>query len=137
MKSLLNCLLFIFLFFILLPSCKKESSIIRESISGKWNIKKDSTYAGIGYNNHEVIYDGQPDDYFNFTSDGHIYTRENSVFDTLNYTINSDSIVIPDFGYSTGIGKAQFQASAHSLTIATRYFFTPGGIFGRTIYLER
>jgi hypothetical protein len=137
MKSLLNSILFIFIPFILFSSCKKESSIIRESISGKWNIKKDSTYAAIGYNNHEVIYYGQTHDYFNFTSDGHVYIRENSVLDNLTYNINSDSIVIPDFGYKNGIGKARFQSSAHCLTITTGYFFTPGGIFGRTVYLER
>lgn len=135
MKSLSNSLFVIIIFFILLPSCKK---IGPESVIGKWNIQKDSTYAGVGIGNHQVIYSGQPDDYFNFTSDGHIYSMENSILDTLSYTISSDSVMIPDFGYGGGIGKGKIQSSStHSLIISSGYFLTPGGIFGRTVYLKR
>ena len=138
MKSLLNALFVIFLFFILSPSCKKSSSIEPQSVIGKWKIQKDSTYAGVGYNNQKVIYLGQPDHYFNFTSDGHIYTRENSVLDTFSYTINSGSIIIPDFGYGDGTGKGKIQSSStNSLIISSGYLLTPGGIFGRTVYLNR
>jgi hypothetical protein len=137
MKSIL-ILLFVIVFFILLSSCKKSASIVPGSIVGKWNIQKDSIYTGVGNNNQKVIYSGQPDDYFNFTSDGNLYTRENSILDTLSYTINSDSVIIQDFGYGGGIGKGQFQSSAtHSLIISSGYLLTPGGIFGRTVYLKR
>jgi len=138
MKSLLNALCVIFLFFILSPSCKKSSSIEPQSVIGKWNTQKDSTYAGVGYNNQKVIYSGKPDDYFNFTSDGHMCTRENSVLDTFSYTINSGSIIIPDFGYGDGISKGKIKSSStNSLIISSGYLLTPGGIFGRTVYLNR
>ena len=138
MKSLLNSFFTIVVFIIFLPSCKKSASITPESIIGKWNIQLDSTYAGIGSNNHKVIYSGQPDGYFNFTSDGHIYSRENSILDTLSYTASSGSILIPDFGYGGAVGQGQFQSSSpHSLMISSAYMVTPGGIFGRTVYLKR
>lgn len=138
MKSLLNSLFVIVSFFILLPSCKKSSSIESQSLIGKWNIEKDSIYTGVGNNNQKVVYSGKPDDYFNFTSDGHIYTRENSVLDTFSYAINSGSIIIPDFGFGDGIGKGKIKSSStNSLIISSEYLLTPGGIFGRTVYLNR
>ena len=138
MKSLLNSLFVIVVFFIFLSSCKKSSSIALESIIGKWNIQWDSAYTGVGIANHQVIYSGRPGDYFNFTSGGHIYSMENSILDTLSYTISSDSVMIPDFGYGGGVGKGQFQsASTHSLIISSGTIITPGGIFGRTVSLIR
>ena len=138
MKPLLNPLFLIVVFLIFLSSCKKSSSITLESIIGKWNIQRDSTYAGIGSGNHQVIYSGRPGDYFNFTSGGHIYSMENSILDTLSYTISSDSVMIPDFGYGGGVGKGQFQsASTNSLIISSETIITPGGIFGRTVSLTR
>lgn len=138
MKSLLNPLFLIVVFLIFLSSCKKSSSLTLESIIGNWNIQRDSTYAGIGSGNHQVIYSGLPGDYFNFTSDGHIYYMENLIPDTLSYTVSSGSVIIPDFGYGGGIGKGKIQSSStHSLIIGSGYLLTPGGIFGRTVYLKR
>jgi len=138
MKSLLNSLLALVAFFIFLPSCRKNSFIAPESIIGKWNIQDDSTYSGVGSGNHKVIYSGQLDDYFNFTSDGHVYIMENSILDTLSYTISSGSVTIPDFGYGGGIGKGVIQSSStHFLIISSGPIITPGGVFGRTVSLKR
>ena len=135
MKSLLNSLFVIVVFFIFLSSCKK---IVRESLVGKWNIQRDSTYVAVGSNNHKVIYSGQTDDYFNFTSDGHIYSRENSILDTLSYTVSSGSVMIPNFDDRGGVGIGKIQsASTHSLSISSRYLITPGGVFGRSVSLKR
>lgn len=140
MKPLLNSFFLFVVFFIFLSSCKKISPITFKSISGKWNIQKDTTYPGVGIMNHQVVYSGQRGDYFNFTSDGHIYIRENSILDTLTYTISSDSITIPAFGdgAGNGVGKGQFQSpSTRSLIIRSEYMLTPGGILGRTVVLKR
>jgi hypothetical protein len=138
MKSLLNSLFALVAFFILLPSCKKNSFITPESIIGKWHIQNDSTYSGVGSGNHKVIYSGKANDYFNFTSDGHVYIMENSILDTLSYTISSGSVIIPDFGYGGGMGKGVIQSSStHSLIISSEYIITPGGVFGRTVSLKR
>lgn len=135
MKSSLNSLSQFIVFFIFLSSCKK---IGPESIIGKWNIQKDLTYVEVGSNNHSVTYSGQPDDYFNFTSDGHLYSSENSILDTLSYTVSSGSVMIPDFGYGGGVGKRKIQSSStHSLIISSGNLITPGGVFGRTVSLKR
>ena len=135
MKSSLNSLFVIIVFFFFLSSCKK---IGPGSIIGKWSIQKDLTYVGVGSNNHSVTYSGQPDDYFNFTSDGRLYCRENSVLDTLSYTVSSGSVMIPNFGYGGGVGKGKIQSSStHSLIISSANIITPGGVFGRTVSLKR
>lgn len=136
MKSLLNSLLALVAFLIFNLSCQKNNNT-PTSILGKWNIQIDSTYTGVGAGNHQVTYYGQLGDYFNFSSDGHIYSSENSIRDTLSYSVSSDSIMIPYFG-GGGIGKGLItSASTHSLIISSGYFFTPGGTFGRTVYLTR
>jgi hypothetical protein len=135
MKSLLNLLYVFVVFFIFFSSCKKVEP---ESIIGKWNIQRDSTYAGIGSNNHSVIYSAQPGDYFNFASDGHIYSRENSMLDTLSYTLSSGSVMISNFGYEGGVGTGKIKSSStHSLIISAGNLITPGGVFRRTVSLKR
>ncbi|MEP7251334.1 MAG: hypothetical protein ABI683_03110 [Ginsengibacter sp.] len=106
------------------------------SILRRWNVKIDSFYVGVGASNHEVVYVGQPVDYFNFTPDGHIYMMENSIFDTLMYTVSSDSVFVQNFGTGEGKGRLQFP-SIKNWSISSGYSFTPGGAFGRTVYLKR
>lgn len=137
MKSLLNSLIAIAVLLIFISSCKKSASNAPESIIGKWNIQKDSTYTGVGLGNHQVTYNGQTGDHFNFSSNGHIYSMENSILDTLSYSINSDSVMIPYFvGDAVGKGLIAYP-SIHTLIISSGYFLTPGGVFGRTVYLYR
>ena len=137
MKKFLNLLLLITGLLIFNLSCKKNSDS-PNSILGKWNIQIDTFFVGEGASNHERIYYGQLGDYFDFNSDGHLYTRENSVVDTLDYTLSSDSIIIQNFsdGYE---GKCLFKSpSAHNIVISSGYFnFFGGGTFGRSIYLFR
>ena len=137
MKPFLNPLLVIAGLLIFNLSCKKNNDK-PTSILGKWNIQIDSSFVGAFASNHEVIYSGKPGDYFNFNSDGHIYTKEDSILDTLTYTLSSDSILIKNFssGYE---GKCLFKSpSTHNIVISSGYFiFYGGGTFGRTIYLYR
>lgn len=114
------------------------------SITGKWSLETDSTFVGVGTGNHEVDYTGEPGDYFDFNTNGTVYTKEGDVLDTLTYKLLSDSTIsISDFGFigdtctvksftaSTGEGTGQF------LTITSPFFFTPGGTFGRKVSLVR
>jgi len=118
-------------------SCKKNNNN-PTSIIGKWNIQIDTSFVGEGGLNHVVIYSGKSGDYFNFNSDGRTYTKEDSILDTLTYTLSSDSILIKNFssGYE---GKCLFKSpSSGNIVISTGYFnFFGGGTFGRTIYLYR
>jgi hypothetical protein len=135
MKSLVNFLLLAFALVIFQFSCTKSNNT-PQSIMGKWNIKIDSSYVGVASNNHKIVYIGQSGDYFNFSSDGHVYIKENSILDTLIYALSSDSIWIKNFG--SGVGKGQFQtASTRNLIISSGYFYSPAGAFGRTVFLTR
>jgi hypothetical protein len=111
------------------------------TIAGKWNIVSDSTFAGVGSSNHPVDYGGQPGDYFDFTSNGIIYTKEGLTLDTLNYTVTGDnSIVITAFGLIANGVPATSQIKTltiHSLVIKAPTVLTPGGEFGREVYLSR
>ena len=137
MKKFLNWLAAIAGLLIFTLSCKKNKET-PSSILGKWNIKIDTSFAGELASNHEVIYSGKPGDYFNFNSDGKVYIRENSLLDTLTYTVSSDSILIPNFNFAYE-GKCRFKsASTDTIVISTGYFvFFGAGTFGRTVYLYR
>ena len=135
MRPFLNLLFIIAGVLILESSCTKKNDA-PISILGKWNIKIDSSYTGAGLSNHEASYVGQSGDYFNFNSNGYVYIIENSILDTLIYTLSSDSIGIQNFG--SGIGKCRVPTpSAHNIVITSGLFITPNGEFGRTVYLTR
>lgn len=135
MKPFLTLLFIIAGVLILGSSCTKKSDS-PTSILGKWNIKIDSSSTGVGSGYHPVAYVGQPGDYFNFKSDGHVYISENSVLDTRMYTLSSDSIVIQNFSFAEGKCRVP-SPSTHNLVITSGHFITPGGDFGRTVYLAR
>jgi len=113
----------------------------QSAIAGKWNIVSDSTYAGVGSTNHPVNYIGVTGDYFDFRTDGNIYTKEGVVLDTLSYRlVAGNGIIAASFG---GIFNGVPQTShitnltAHTVTIASPEVFTPGGVFWRKVSLSR
>ena len=122
-----------------LYACKKDGNA-PGSIVGRWNIASDSSYVGVGLNNHEVTYNGQPGDYYELAANGILYTKEGAVLDTLEYTLHADtSITIQTLGNTNGIPQpGRITAfTAHTLVIYGPYLLTPGGIFGRTLTLSR
>jgi hypothetical protein len=126
----------------IITSCKKELQSNGTTISGKWNVLTDSSFAGVGAGNHAVNYTGQPGDFFDFKSDGYLYIKEGSNTNKLSYTITSDTtIVIDSFGGVTlnGVSNTNFitNLTAHSVTITAPFFATPGGVFGRKVSLAR
>jgi hypothetical protein len=118
------------------PAMMGPVTIIRN-----WNIVSDSTFVGVGSNNHPVAYIGQPGDYFDFTTNGTIYTKEGAVLDTLSYKLLSDtSIVIGAFGITlNGVAETSriTNLTVHSLVIKAPIVATYGGTFGRKISLNR
>lgn len=127
-------------FIAFLNACKKDDNGSNNQITGKWNIVKDSTYVGVGVSNHLVVYDGQPGDYFDFRTDGNVYTKEGAVLDTLSYTIKpGNQIAISKFGIiANGVPTvSKFSLTAHTANIFTPRVITPGGQFGRDVDLTR
>ena len=142
MKSKYALIIFAGLLLCLLSACIKGGSDSNNtSISGKWNIVSDSTFNGVGLGNHPVNYAGQPGDYFDFRTDGKVYTKEGTVLDTLSFNQTTYSeIVISSFGLTAnGVPETSeiTTLSAHSLVIVAPKVFTPGGIFGRKVSLSR
>ncbi|MES2112645.1 MAG: hypothetical protein V4577_28080 [Bacteroidota bacterium] len=124
-------------------ACKKVDGVANGKIEilGKWNVVSDSSNIGVGIGNHSVDYTGKPGDYFDFRSDGHVYTKENEVLDTLDYSmISNTKIVISQFDVILN-GQAQTSTitnfTSHSLEIAAPREITPGGVFGRSVKLSR
>lgn len=123
-----------------LYACKKPAAVNPDSVVGRWNIVSVASSTGVGANNQVVNYAGQPGDYYEFTSNGILYTREGTVLNTLNYTIDADtSIIIKAPGNTNGIPQPGriTTFTAHSLVIYGPYLFTPGGTFGNTTSLSR
>jgi hypothetical protein len=136
-----------------LASCTKADVSSNEyeqpGISGKWNLISDSTFEGAGSSNHQVDYTGENGDYFSFSPNGYVYTKEAVVLDTLTYRLVSDtSIIISDFGLivnnvpdtstitgltvNNGVG-----ITVQTIVIESPFFLTPGGEFWRKVTLSR
>jgi hypothetical protein len=138
MKTLKAFLILTSLLFCLY-ACKKDGNT-PGSVAGRWNIVSDSTYVGVGFNNHEVTYTGQSGDYYEFMTNGILYTKEGAALDTLRYTLNSDtSITIQTLATTNGIPQPARLTTftVHRLVIYGPYALTPGGIFGSTVSLSR
>lgn len=142
--SLLSILLF-------WTACTKKNSVLSNhtspaSIVGEWNVISDSTFHG-GPSNYPLGYTGQTGDYFEFTTDGQVYTREGMVMNTLTYLMVGDSaIVISDFGLIlngvpdtsavTGLSPIT-SLNPQIIVIESPLFLTPGGEFWRKATLSR
>ena len=136
-----------------LAACTKTTKSSNESesggIIGEWNLISDSTFEGVGASNHPVDYQGSAGDYFNFSSNGSVYTKEGLAFDTLTYRMVSDTrSIITAFGINlngvqdtstvsglrTGIGSGN---STQIIVIESPLELTPGGEFWRKVTLSR
>lgn len=110
-------------------------------LTGKWGIISDSSYKGVGINNHLVVYNGQAGDYFDFRADGTLYIKEGSLLDTLSYQlISAKEIAITIFGATINSSSPVSHITtlnAHFATIASDKLVTPGGIIENTIKLKR
>jgi hypothetical protein len=126
-------------------SCTKQHAGTSEqtgNLTDPWNIVVDSSYQGVGYNNHLVTYEGVAGDYFEFADNGNVYTKEGPVLDTLTYKILADSVHIIISGFGAGFNGVQDTSvisglTATSMTITSQEFLTPGGIFWRKVVLSR
>jgi len=118
-------------------------------LTGKWNLVNDSTFEGAGFSNHQVDYTGEAGDYFSFSANGYVYTKEGAVLDTLTYRMISDtSIIISNFGLilngvpdtSTITGLTANNGlglTGQIIDIESPFFLTPGGEFWRKVTLSR
>jgi hypothetical protein len=140
----------IFAVLLYLTACAKttRSSNYPKSgdITGKWNLVSDSTFEGIGASNHPFDYAGSVIDYFNFSSNGYVYTREGASLETLTYRLVLDSsIIISNFGIilngvqdtSTISGLTATNGSTQTIVIESPFISTPGGNFWRKVTLRR
>ena len=124
----------------------KSSNENNKEEPGYWNLVSDSTFEGVGAGNHAVNYTGQAGDYFNFTTEGYVDTKEGDVMDTLTYKIvSATGIIISDFVDTctiTGLGGNSLTANngggtTQTIVIASPLLATPGGVFWRKVTLSR
>jgi hypothetical protein len=133
-----------------LCACKKYSSsdnkaanlLDNTAIVGRWNVVSDTSYAGVNTGSNPLIHTGQAGDYFDFSTNGNVYTKEGPVLDTLTYSlVSSEEINIEPFG-SVGNGPDELVSrimilTAHNATIASPLGESPGGPVKRIVNLSR
>jgi hypothetical protein len=127
---------------ICLYACKKDGNNTNtSSIIGKWSVVSDSTFSGVGSGNHAANYNGQAGDYFDFRTDGNVYTKEGTVLDTLSYKLVSNTaVIIASFGLTlNGVPEtSQIKTlTSHNLIIDAPVIIIPGGEFGRKVSLSK
>lgn len=137
MAMRINTLLSAFTLVCLIAGCGdlKSEKAPPASIAGKWNLVKDSLAVGTGVSSPET-YTGVAGDYFDFRLDGNCYIKEGSRFDTLTYSITSDSTLnFPKFSIGTTANYI-FPFPFTKATITTAYF-PPGPVNFREVRLSR
>lgn len=121
------------------PAIKLDAST--DTLFGKWNVVYDSSYTGVGINNHLAVYTGVSGDYFDFRADSYLYIKEGASFDTLLYTPLTDStVIIASFGITlNGVDDTTRITGLSSSTaiLTASEVITPGGIFFRKVKLKR
>ena len=141
-------IVYIVVMLVLLSCTRNIASGPVSTITGNWSIVFDSTYSGVGTQNHAAVYTGQPGDYFNFSTDGHVYTKEGNILDTLKYSLLSAStIIIDSFGLTlNGVPEtsnitfqtfSDISVTVHQATIDAPIEPTPAGEFGRKVVLRK
>jgi len=124
--------------FALLPGCKKgDSGNVAPTLIAKWNLVTDYTANHLAQVN---TYTGVPGDYFDFRSNGKCYIKEGSQYDTLLYTITSDTtMAIQPFGFHNAAfysGQAN-PLTVHTATITSTGPYPPGEVDYRQVKLSR
>jgi hypothetical protein len=137
-----------------LTACKKTTvsppyPTETAGLTGMWSLVTDSTFKGVGTSNHPVDYTGEAGDYFDFDTNGCVYTRENTVLATLTYRLVSDTTImisafgvivngVPDTSTITGLSTSNgLNIAARTIVIESPFFPTPGGEFWRKVTLSR
>jgi len=131
-------LLIVPIVFSLLYGCQKENTKTAAPVLvAKWNFVSDYTANHLAQIN---TYTGVAGDYFDFRTDGKCYTKEGSHYDTLLYSITSDTTVhIQPFGFSNAAfysGKAN-PLTMHSATLTSTGPYVPGEVDYRQVKLAR
>ena len=103
-------------------SCKNSGVNPAGGITGKWNIKVDSTTSGIGPIESTQAYIGQSGDYYDFRSNNKLYIKEGNSLDTFAYKIVADNKLTISIVGSSDIDENCF-IDALTPTSATINFF--------------
>jgi hypothetical protein len=135
-----------------LTACTKSDSSSNQNkpagLTGNWNLVNDSAFEGAGLSSR-MDYTGEAGDYFNFSTNGYVYTKENTKLDTLIYSMVSDtSIIISSFGLiDNGVPDTSIitglkdnngsRVTVQTIEIESHLSIIPGGEFWRKVTLSR
>ncbi len=115
-------------------ACKKTDNNNLGSVVGRWNVVNVET-SGVNYT-------GKNGDYFEFTANGSLYTKEGTALDTFTYSMRADTAIIltpPPITHGLSVFGSITTFTAHRLVINGPYPITPGGLIdiGSSISLSR
>jgi len=96
----------------------------QSSMAGKWSIVNDSTaiqFWGLwnGRAPAGVNYLGKSSDYYNFLSNGTLYTSENNVLDTATYVVMQHDTMQFTYPYPIWLNPAKYVVSNHTANTMT------------------
>jgi len=123
----------------LVVSCtkKNQETVLPVSLMGKWSVAADTTATG-GALVDFYDYTGLPEDYFDFRADGKCYVKEGNKYDTLGYSITSDTTLdIESFGFSNKAFYTKPTNPYHTAIITSTGPYVPGGYDYRRVKLTR
>ncbi|MGZ3755915.1 MAG: hypothetical protein ACXVAY_10930 [Mucilaginibacter sp.] len=124
-------------------SCKKTATSYPAQINGKWRVVSDSTYNSfLMTQTQQRGYTGVSGDYYDFRTDGKLYTYESGTLDTLTYNIvNDTTIQIQSFGWvfngSQSVSYLKYSKNNANVSIKSATALTPAGFGWRHAYLTR
>jgi len=118
-------------------ACKKtepSASGTQQKILGKWkfqNVVVNDFYSG---SSHITTYPGDPSDYFDFRSDGKVYSSIWGSQDTSSYTIINDTQLRID---AAGDTSNIILLTRSALQLYEKQVFAPGDYSESTIYMSK
>ncbi|MGZ3820878.1 MAG: hypothetical protein ACXVJP_05745 [Mucilaginibacter sp.] len=107
------------------------------TLAGKWNLVIDSVIIGFG-GVEPKVHTGVYGDYFDFRADGRCYLKEGSHYDTLAYSITSDSTLnIEAFGFGNNAFYTKPTNPYTKTTLTSGGPYPPGPVNFRQVRLAR
>lgn len=117
--KLYNLVMVLFVFSCL-ASCNKSGDA--GTLVAKWNLVNDSIADGGAYGITQTNYIGVPGDYFDFRTNGKLYIKEGTFYDTMAYHVaDGNSVIINNFDLYNNDPVIVQELSQHNATFSGSY----------------
>lgn len=136
-KNFFSILISTIILSFILNACGKSGN---PTLFTKWKVVSDSIVTLSGSLDSQRFYTGQPGDYFDFDVSDILYVKEDTILDSAPFLLLSyNSIILQGFGVNEAdYNKSHYiSISSKDITLIITSSFDSGGMYKRTIHLER